>query len=526
MKNFIFNPKKLIPVIIVTLFFGILVLVGFFIYKDYGVSSDEATSYLRGQLNYLVFRGGSLQDFNNSCAKLANENSCYYPPLFDMITYRLIHTGDSQTIFESLHLIGFLSFVAAVFVFFLIGKKIFKNWIIALLGCLFLVISPRIFGNAFYNPKDIPFMDAYIFAIFTMLLFFEKKNIITAILHGITTAIACSIRIPGLVILPITFFFYFFDLFLVKKARKDYFEGLGLLFSSVIVTLLLIFWLNPFLYGNPVAKFIYAFNLMKAYPWSEYQLYMGQNIQNRIPWHYSLVWFSISSPPFYVALFLLGSLTLLLRSLKSRLRQHFQSLRDLYLVTACGVLPILVVIVLKSVIYSDNRQMYFCYPALLLVSVYGLQFLMAKIREINRYWQAWIGIILILGLIYPVYFMVQYHTRENVFFNFLAGPSMPVIARRFTMDRWALASKDALEYILNTDTDPTIRIRAARGIYQSNLILPKPQRSRLKLIEKGAAEYFMTNGIYVPTDQTRGTVYYTVKVFDADIFTVIRLDAK
>ena len=40
MKNFILNPKKLIPVLIVALFFGILVLAGFFIYKDYGVSGN------------------------------------------------------------------------------------------------------------------------------------------------------------------------------------------------------------------------------------------------------------------------------------------------------------------------------------------------------------------------------------------------------------------------------------------------------------------------------------------------------
>ncbi len=516
--------KKHIPIITIALFFGTLILVGFFIYKDYGVASDEAISYYRGQISYQAFRGGSIADFENACANLVNENACYYPPLYSMLTYRLIHTGDSQTIYEGLHLIGFLSFVAAVFVFFLIGKKIFKSWMIALLGCVFLVISPRIFGHAFYNPKDLPFLDAYIFAIYTMLLFLEKKNIFTAILHGITTAIACSIRIPGVIIFPITFFFYFFDLFLAKKILKDYLSGLVLLFTSAMVALLLFYWFNPFLYGNPVANFIHSFNLMKAYPGEHYQLFMGQTIGRKIPWHYSLVWFSISSPPFYVALFLLGSLTLLFRTFKSKLRQHFQSLRDLYLVTTCGVLPILVVIALKSIIYSDNRQMYFCYPALLLVSIYGLQFLIARIREINPHWQTWTAIILVLGLAYPVYFMVQYHTRENVFFNFLAGPRMSVIATRFTMDRWALSSKNALEYILDTDPDRTIRIRADSGVYQSNLILSELQRSRLELFEKGAAKYFMTNDIYVPTDQTQGTVYYTVKVFDADILTVIRLN--
>ncbi len=516
--------KKHIPVFTIAFFFGILILVGLLIYKDYGVASDEAISYLRGQISYQAFRGGSIEEFDNACAKLVNEDACYYPPLYSMMTYRLIQTGDSQTIYQGLHLIGFLSFVAAVFAFFLIGKKIFKNWIIALLGCLFLVISPRIFGHAFYNPKDLPFMDAYIVAIYTMLLFLEKKNVFTAILHGIATAIACSIRIPGVIIFPITFFFYFFDLFLAKKILKDSLRGLALLLTSAIVAMLLFYWFNPFLYGNPIVNFIHSFNIMKAYPGEHYQLYMGQTIGSKIPWHYPLVWFSISSPPFYVALFLLGSLTLLLRTIKSKLRQHFQSLRDLYLVTTCGVLPILVVIMLKSVIYSDNRQMYFCYPALLLVSVYGMQFLIAKIREINPHWQIWTAIILVLGLVYPVYFMVQYHTRENVFFNFLAGPRMSVIATRFTMDRWALSSKDALEYILDTDPDRTIRIRAGGGVYQSNLILPELQRSRLKLYKKGAAKYFMTNEIYFPTAETQGTVYYTVKVFDADIFTVIMLN--
>ena len=220
MKNLIPDRKQLIPVITVALFFGILVFVGFFIYKDYGVSSDESSDYLRGQLNYNAFRGGNLTDFRTVCAKL--KNVCYYPPLFSMVLYRLAPTGDSQTIYEHRHLISFLFFAGAVFVFFLIGKKIFKNWLIALLGCLFLVVSPRIFGNAFYNPKDIPFLSAYIVAIYTMLLFLEKKNIFTAVLHGIATAVACSIRTPGAIIIPITFAFYFFDLFLAKKSWKDY----------------------------------------------------------------------------------------------------------------------------------------------------------------------------------------------------------------------------------------------------------------------------------------------------------------
>lgn len=524
MKNFIFDRKKLVPIITVALFFGILVSVGFFTYKDYGISSDEPIDYTRGQINYTAFRGGSLEDYRITCAKL--KNVCFYPPLFSMVKYRLVHEGDSQIIYERLHLINFLFFAGAVFVFFLIGKKIFKNWIVALLGCLFLVLSPRIFGHAFYNPKDIPFMDAYIVTIYTMLLFLEKKNIFTAILHGIAIAVACGIRTPGLIIIPITCAFYFFDLFLAKSTWKVYRKGLALLILSGTITVLLVYWFTPFLYGHPVTNFILTFNLMKKYSWNGTQLYLGSLINPNIPWHYSLVWFSISSPPFYVALFGLGSVTLIIRSLKSRLREHFRALRDLYLVGACAVLPIMAVIVMKSVIYSDNRQMYFCYPALLLISLYGFNFLIEKLKKINLHWQAWASVILILGLAYPAYYLVQYHTREDVFFNFLAGPKMSVIATRFTMDRWGLAAKDALEYILATDPDPHIQIRADSGIVQSLKILPESQRERLKIINTGPAEYYMTNTPYDPGTKVLGKLYYTVKVFDADIIRVYRDDSK
>jgi hypothetical protein len=517
MHNFILNRKNLIPIITVTLFFGILVSAGFLIYKDYGISSDEESAYIRGQLNYMAFRGGSLQEFSSACTKL--KNVCYYPPLYSMVAYRIVHEGDSQIIYERLHLIDFLAFAGAVFVFFLIAKKIFKSWIIALLGCLFLVISPRIFGHAFYNPKDLPFMDAYIVAMYTMLLFLEKKNIPTAILHGVAIAVACGIRTPGVVIIPITFAFYCFDLFLAGKSWKDYLNGLPLLISSILVAAGLVYWFTPFLYDDPITKFIQVFNLMKNYTWHDHQTYLGVDIGNKIPWHYSLVWFSVSSPPFYVGLFGLGSVVLIIRSLRSRLREHFQSLRDMYLVAACGILPIVTVIIFKSVIYSDNRQMYFCYPALLLISIYGLRFLIEKLREINLHWQAWASVIIILGLVYPVYFMVQYHTHENVFFNFLAGSRMSVIATRFTMDRWGLASKDALEYILKTDTNHVIHVQAQNGIVKSFSILPESERNRLIISKKGPAKYFITND-YTATEQPSGTIYYSVNVFDAPIMTV------
>ena len=311
MRNFFSSKKKLIPAVVVFLFFAVYILVGYSIYKDYGVSTDEQNDFLRGKANYERAMGGSLSAFKDACAHM--ENVCYYPPLFSMLLYRIAPTGDLQAIYWRRHQVTFAFFVFSVFIFFLIGKKIFKDWKIGLLGALFLIISPRIFAHSFYNPKDIPFLSAYIIAIYTLLQLLEKKNVFTAILHGIAIGVVCSIRTPGLVIIPITIIFYLFDLFITKKNWKSYLAAGGLFFTALVIAGGLVYLFTPILYTHTIQNYIQAFNIMKQYPWYGYQLYMGQNISNQIPWHYSIVWFSVSSPEFYLVLFVLGGITLIIQ---------------------------------------------------------------------------------------------------------------------------------------------------------------------------------------------------------------------
>ena len=537
-----FDKKKLIPVASVSLFFLVFLLVGYLVYRDYGLSTDEPTSYLRGMFDYQRMMGGSLAQVQSECAKMENPNICYYPPFFDMVLYRLAPYGDNgpillhkgnllgpgintQKIYFQRHKFTFAFFAFSVFIFFLVGKKIFKDWKIGLLGALFLIISPRIFGYSFYNAKDIPFLSAYVISIYTLLLFLEKKNIFLAILHGIATAVLCSIRTPGIIIIPITLFFYLFDLVLAKAAARAYLKAAGNFFAFMFFSTGLFFWFNPVLYTNPIGNFIKTFNIMKQYPWSGYHTYLGQNISNQIPWHYSIVWFSISSPFFYLILFVIGIVVLVVTTLRSRLRTHFQAMRDIYLAAACAILPIVVVILEKSVLYTDNRQMYFCYPALLLISLYGfvkgLEFLKKKIIH----WQVWVSAILVLGLAYPVYFMIKYHPYEEFYFNFLAGPSMSADKRDFTLDQWMVTSTDALKYILKTDHTKYITVNFIDGTPRGVFLLPEADQARLIINQEDVPMYVVDGYRYYPTEKIpAGKVYYSIKIGDTDILTIYKMD--
>ena len=538
-----FDKKKLIPFVVVALFFFVYFFVGYRIYRDYGVSTDEPTDYLRGMVDYQRFMGGSQAQFMNDCAMMQNGNVCYYPAFFSMVLYRFAPYGDNgpilfdngnwygpgfntQKIYLERHKLTFAFFAFSVFIFFLIGKKIFKDWKIGLLGAFFLIISPRIFGYSFYNPKDIPFLSAYIISIYTLLLLIDKKNLFTALLHGMATAVVCSIRTPGLIIIPVTIFFYFFDLFLSKETGKNYLKAVGLLVSFLIVSAGLIYWFNPILYADPIRNFIYTFQVMKDYPWRGYQIYLSRGIGGSPPWHYSLVWFSISSPILYLVLFVIGMGTLVVKSVRSRMKAHFLALRDIYIAAACALLPIAAVIVMRSTLYTDNRQMYFCYPPLLLISLYGFVKLVDFLKKRSVRWQAWVGVILVVGLAYPLYFMVRYHPYENFYYNFLAGSKMSTIKQRFTLDSWMITSTDALKYILKTDPTKYITVKFIDGTPRGVFLLSKADQARLIINQEDDPMYIVDGYRFYPTEKIPGgkTVYYSVKIGDSDVLTVYKMD--
>jgi hypothetical protein len=537
-----FNRKKLIPVAVVSLFFFAYLFVGYRIYRDYGVSTDEPTDYLRGQVDYQRLMGGSLAQFKADCAMMENGDACYYPAFFSMVLYRFAPYGDggpillhqdhwyapadnTQKIYFERHKLTFAFFAFSVFVFFLIGKKIFKDWKIGLLGALFLIISPRVFGYSFYNPKDIPFLSAYVIAIYTMLLFLDKKNFFMAVLHGIGTAVVCSIRTPGLIIIPVTFFFLFFDLFLSKESWKNYAKAAGLLLSFLVVSAGLIVLFNPILYTDPIGNYIKAFNIMKQYPWKGYHIFLGRGIGGSVPWNYSIIWFSISSPILYLLLFVVGMVTLITKTVKTRIRAHFLAMRDIYLAAACAILPIAAVIVEKSTLYTDNRQMYFCYPPLLLISLYGFVKLLEFLKKRTIRWQLWIGVVLVLGLAYPAYFMVRYHPYENFYYNFLAGSKMSIIKQRFTLDSWMITSTDALKYILKTDPTKYITVKFIDGTPRGVFLLSKADQARLIINQEDQPMYVVDGYRFYPTEKvTGGSIYYSFKIGDTDVLTIYKMD--
>jgi len=65
---------------------------------------------------------------------------------------------------------------------------------------------------------------------------------------------------------------------------------------------------------------------------------------------------------------------------------------------------------------------------------------------------------LLLCLVPPVNFMVKNHPFEHLYFTRFAGRDMQEIKQRFELDYWGLSNRQALEYIVRTDTSRRIRV--------------------------------------------------------------------
>lgn len=176
-----------------------------------------------------------------------------------------------------------------------------------LISAFFLLLSPRIFADAFYNSKDSPCMALYIIAIYTLIKFLNHKSIRWASFHALSCALLISIRIVGILVPVLTFGFMFMAVWQAFK-QKEHIKPIlksFLIYSILLCVLIYLFW--PYIWFDPISKFLEAFSEMSRYPWPGFILYMGEYIKPKdLMWHYIPVWILISTPLYYVLLFIIG----------------------------------------------------------------------------------------------------------------------------------------------------------------------------------------------------------------------------
>lgn len=518
--------------ILVLLFFGLYFLLGITIFNDYGIAWDEIYRDNSGRANLDYLFNGDITVFSESNP----EN--YYGPIYEIFVVgltRLINLTDPQPYFYFRHLVGFSTFFTGVIFFYLICLRRFKNKYIALLGSSFLILTPRLFSDAFYNSKDAVLLSFFTITFYAFFKFFDKKTYLRLIIFSALTAITINIRLVGVVIPFFAFFYFLSDYLRYGDKRKNFLNEIYMIICYVLITTAVLILTWPFLWPNPPAHFLIVWNRFSHYFNDVQNLYLGEYVSAlRVPWHYIPVWFTITTPPFYLFLFVIGFINIL-SSLKKELRKNFIQGREDLTYILWFLFPIFTVITLHSSLYNAWRHLFFIYPAFLLISLHGIRYLysLAQDRLKSRNVSIALTVLILLNIVYIAKIMVMHHPYQHLYFNILAGRDMRTVWNNFETDYWGLSYRKGLEYIVEHDKSEEIilLVDTAPGAYNSHLI-PEPDRSRLKYVwswelqdspeSTPKPKYFLTT-FFNSREEPPYSEIYTVTLRRAKIMSVYEL---
>ncbi len=518
-------------------YFALLLLLGLLCYRDYGVSWDEEALRRNGLVSAKYVAGLVAPEWTAHQPKFIPIPDLHgfrdndHGVLFEVSVVaaaKILGVADSRTYFLLRHLGVFLVFSGGVWALYNLARVRLGSWRWGLLVSALLVLSPRFFAEAFYNGADIVFLALFTLGIYTLVRLLRRPSAGRAAVHGLATAAAIDVRILGVLLVAFTLGMLVLEAGFGPggRARRGQLARLVPLYLAVAAAATVAGW--PYLWEAPVHNFLFVLLRMSRYSaWNGQVLYLGRVVSAlELPWHYAPVWMLITTPVAYSAALLLGAggaLAGLLRRPWAFLRTWEGRLDVLLL--GWLLLPLLLVIGLKSVIYDGWRHLYFVYPALLLLAGRGAQVVWRAHRRGPLLRRLALAATVGAGLemTYTVARMWRAHPQQQVYFSFLPPRAAEQL---FEGDYWGLSYRQGLEWIARHDSAAVLGVAAQNdGLIEKNLSIMRPQdRARFRYAGVARARYFLSayRTHPQPYPDSMGREVYQVRAYGRRVLSVFR----
>ncbi|RYZ46927.1 MAG: phospholipid carrier-dependent glycosyltransferase, partial [Sphingobacteriales bacterium] len=411
----------------------LLLIVMIFIVPYHGISGDEVSQWKYGTSvwNYLKTFGAD----KTAVSGLYLENTqTLYGGFFDGFAAMLIDIFHPKDPFLMRHYWNMLFGFAGIVFSGWLAKEL-GGWRAAIIAVIFIVFTPRLFGEMFNNPKDIPFATGYVAALLCSIKWLrqmEAPTWKTTIWLGLSIALAISVRIGGVLIIAYLGLFWILEMIRIKGFEK---KILGKNIKHLAVAGVIgwlgacLFW--PYALEDIISHPIEAIKVMSAYPLTIKTLFHGEIIWTAIPDYtnigedgkaaivpnipggYLPTWLMIGMPIFILAGFV-GALVYLYKWAKTPDRNYY------FLLVFATVFPILFIIYKKSVVYDGMRHIMFTLPVMVVLAALFLNSILNMLAAKKPFKYAVIGLTVILVAL-PARFMFANFPNEYVYFNELSG---------------------------------------------------------------------------------------------------------
>ncbi|WP_146088882.1 ArnT family glycosyltransferase [Neolewinella xylanilytica] len=478
------------------LFFVAYFLTGLWILDDYGVSMDEALQRDHGRV-MLTYWADLLELEAPRLDRLYRAMPAYgmFFPATSLLTEMVLGLDDSQfTYFRLRHVLQFLLFFLAVIAFHRLLRYRWstKQWY-PLLGAVMLVLSPRIFAHAFFDPKDVVMLSLYTVTTYTLVRFLKLRTWGSVLLHAVATGILLGSRQASILIPMATVVLVLYETLTTPQLRRK----TGQLLIYLVVALPIgVLW-NPHIYMDQGDGLLRSVTNVADYHWDGMVLFMGETLNpGTIPWYYLPTWIGLTTPVVYLLFIAVGLVVAV-----AGLWQSFRTLRlydspakraDLLLM-GLTFAPLLAALVLQARLYQGWRHLFFIYPGLIYLAVVGLDRAFAWKPKIS-------GVVLGAGMAVTLITMVRMHPHQQVYFNQLVWNG-PNLLDQYELDFWGVSYRRAFVMIGRDIPEGEYRTVKCHGwACMTNLrALPPETRNKFREVEHWhEADYFATE-FYYPT---------------------------
>jgi len=455
--------------------FSIFFLVGLFTFRDYGMWTDEEFQRFSGfyWLNYVLsfssfdelknivaFKIDQIGDFTLPSPKYHP----YYGVIFDLpaaFLESIFQIDDSKNYFYFRHFLNFTFFFVGSIFFYKLLLNRFSNYSVSLIGTLFFVLSPRIYGNSFYNNKDVVFLSLITIALYYSFKALDKPSYKNLLIFSIFAALSTAHRILG-ILLPVSFMTFY--LLSVLSNHKNLNNLFGMVFFCVFYFIFLIL-LWPALWSSPIENLILTFKFFSSHILKITMLFDGKYVHtNFLPYNYIFTWIFITTPILYTILFIIGYVQIFgrffLKFLNIKDNTYYYDLwrgvnekKDLFILF--NITCVIFYLILSNVIlYNGWRHIYFLNTFIIYIATYSFYKidlnLQSKSKKKIHYY------ILILFLITVIYKMIIYHPFQKIYFNNYFNE---ISHLNFEIDYGGLSGKKFLKEILVLEKSKNVIIR-------------------------------------------------------------------
>ena len=487
------NRKQMTKCLIVFAF-AVYLLVGIFIYQDYGISADEPTERISTLVNvkYILKILGIDKETGIEVPDLTEYKDKYYGTFLQMPAMIFeFHNENLGFVFWGRHLYTFILCLIGCAAFFLLCKKLLKSDLFAMMGTAMIALYPRFFSEQFYNIKDMVFVATFMIAMFVSVELIESKfkwNWIFC--FSAATAVSANVRIVGIIFLMLMLGYLFVDYLAGKiwpikyksQCAHPFICGgsLLLLFLSVFVLILPITW------ENPIRGIYDVFTKFSNFDdWNSTIVFMGKVIhKEELPWYYVPVWMLISVPVWYLILFAAAIVTgicVFVKKLKIEKKSILELFSKYKYIIWCILLiagPWLGIVIMHSTLYNGWRHCYFMLPPLVLLILFEVEYLF---REKRKVFLAFLPV-MIIGAIIQIIWIINNHPYEMVYFNNVGKH----FASSFDRDYWHLSSLQAVRYILEVEEDDKFSVETPGNDFYRYLLTDE---ERERIIEADSPLY-------------------------------------